>query len=188
MFIVYTPAGGAPEQYDAKTLRVSEVSIVQRTIDMKWAEIKQGLADEDLDAMRGIVWVLKKRTNPSLRWNDFDPGIAEMVSRMDNDEVREYVDHAVLLMAEDPEISPAAVAAAMRELPQACVDPAFAEAQIAAVAAGPKEAEPEAPELTVAETPTSPDQSPSPTSSTPETPTSDSSPTSSTSPPAMSTT
>jgi hypothetical protein len=66
LIIVYTPAGGEPEQYDARSLRTSEASIVQRTIDMKWqAILESGLETDDLDAMRGIVWVLKKRSEPS---------------------------------------------------------------------------------------------------------------------------
>ncbi|MFF8659459.1 hypothetical protein [Streptomyces huasconensis] len=178
MIIVYTPAGGEAEQYDAKTLRVSEVSIVQRTIDMKWGEIKEGLGVEDLDAMRGIVWVLKKRSTPSLRWNDFDPGVTEMVTRMDRDETRDYINNAVQIMTEDPEVSREAVMAALGEVPSACIDPEYAEAQIAAVADGPKEAPAE---QVTPEAPTSPQPSPSPTSASPETSTSDSSPTSSTS-------
>ncbi|MFF3643375.1 hypothetical protein [Streptomyces sp. NPDC002564] len=184
MIIVFTPAGAEPEHYDATTLRVSEVSIVQRTIDQKWGEIQKGLAVEDLDAMRGIVWVIKKRSEPSLRWGDFDPGVTEMVTRMDKQETRSYIDDALRIMAEDPELTREAVMAAMADLPAACVDPEWAEAQIAAaVAEAPKE-EPEPP--TPDEGIPAPSPSPSPTSSTPEMSTSDSSPTSSTSPPAMS--
>ncbi|MGV2914498.1 hypothetical protein [Streptomyces alfalfae] len=183
MIIVYTPAGGEPEHYDASTLRVSEVSIVQRTIDQRWAEIKAGLGTEDLDAMRGIIWVIKKRSQPSLRFSEFDPGITEMVTRMDNDETRAWIDNARAIMASDPEVSMETVAASMEELPGACIDPEFAEALIAELVAGPKEEptveEPQAPEQTP---PQAPQPSLSPTSNTPETPTSGSSPTSSTSP------
>ncbi|CAM5617095.1 hypothetical protein SALBM135S_05881 [Streptomyces alboniger] len=182
MIIVYTPAGGEPEHYDASTLRVSEVSIVQRTIDQRWAEIKEGLGTEDLDAMRGIAWVIKKRSQPALRWAEFDPGITEMVTRMDNAEVRAYVDNAAQILATDPAVSPKAVAAAMEELPAACIDPEFAEALIADLVAGPKEPTVEEPPALEQTPPQVPQPSPSPTSSVPETSTSDSSPTSSTSP------
>ncbi|WP_069885279.1 hypothetical protein [Streptomyces luteocolor] len=184
MFIVYTPAGGEPEHYDATTLRVSEVSIVQRTIDQKWGEIKEGLRVEDLDAMRGIVWVIKKRSQPTLRFGEFDPGVTEMVTRLDNDEARAWIDNTLQIMDEDPEVSRESVVAAMRELPAACIDPEWVEAQIAAVAEGPKE-EPE-PLAPAEETP--PPPQPSPTSASPETSTSASSPTFSTSAPEMSTT
>ncbi|MGW2226792.1 hypothetical protein [Streptomyces formicae] len=182
MFIVYTPAGGEPEHYDATTLRVSEVSIVQRTIDQKWGEIKDGLAIEDLDAMRGLVWVLKKRSNPSLRFSEFDPGITEMVTRMDKQEVRDWVDNSLRVLDSAPEANHEVGMAALREITTVCIDPEWAEAHIAAVTEGPKaEAEPQESPTPVEEIP-APLPSPSPTSPLPETSTSDSSPTSSTSP------
>jgi hypothetical protein len=186
LIIVYTPEGGEPESYDARSLRVSEASIVQRTVDMKWAEIQAGLHEEDLDAMRGVVWVLKKRSQPSLRFGDFDPGIDEMVTRMDKREVTDYVEGAFGMVGTTPELTRERVAHALREIPAAAADPEHAQALIAKLAeADPKDEDlpAEEPETASVEAP-----SPSPTSSTPETPTSDSSPTSSTSLPEMSTT
>jgi hypothetical protein len=181
LIIVYTPAGAEPEHYDATTLRVSEVSIVQRTIDQKWGEIKNGLVAEDLDAMRGIVWVIKKRSQPSLRWGEFDPGVTEMVTRMDNQETRDWVDNMLTAMGEDPELDRDAVLTALREIIPACVDPEWADAYIDTAADGPKaETAPLTPAPPDAETP-APPPSPSPTSVSPEPSTSDSSPTSSTS-------
>lgn len=178
MIIVFTPEGGEAEHYDAKTLRVSEVSIVQRTIDMKWGEIKQGLAVEDPDAMRGIAWVLKKRVNPSLRWSEFDPGVSELVTRMDRDELREYVDGAVQLMVDEPDLDWEQARAAMAEMADACIDPEFARAHMDAVVSSPKDGPDEQPDP--ATPPPAEATSPSPTSPTPETSTSDSSPISST--------
>lgn len=138
MIIVYTPEGGEPEHYDARSLKVSEASIVERTIDQKWPQIKEGLGDEDLDAMRGVVWVLKKRSNPSLRWGDWDPGIEEMVTRLDKREVVNYVTGAVGLAAQDPEVTGEQIAQALRELPAAAFDPAHAEAVIKEMTEDPK--------------------------------------------------
>ena len=178
MIIVYTPQGGEREEYDAGTLRVSEASIVSRTVDMKWAEVQAGLGSEDLDAMRGIVWVLKKRARPTLRFSEFDPGINEMVTRLDRTEVRSWVEEAVATAARNPEVTPEDVATALEELPGAALDPDYARQVIAELTAAPKAPEqpgpPEQPEAAQ-------DPSPSPTSSAPETATSDSSPTSSTS-------
>lgn len=187
MIIVYTPEGGEPEHYDARTLRVSEASIVERTIDQKWPQIKEGLGDEDLDAMRGVVWVLKKRSNPSLRWGDWDPGIEEMVTRFDKREVVNYVTGAVELAAQDPEVTGEQIAHALRELPAAAIDPAHAEAVIKEMTEDPKDdaaqdsqAEPSSPE---------PDEpSPSLTSTSSDASTSASSDTSATSRPEPSTT
>lgn len=184
MIIVYTPEGGQPEQYDASSLRVSEAAIVQRTIDMKWQEIREGLERDDLDAMRGIVWVLKKRSQPSLRFGDFDPGVDEMTSRMDQREVAAYVDNAFAVTENDSEMTSEEVAAfLLGRLPDIAADPEHARALIEARAKGPKDpaeaaaSEPQPTQETPGEDPT-----PSPTSSEPGTSTSDSSPTSSTSP------
>ena len=175
MIIVYTPQGGEREEYDAGTLRVSEASIVSRTVDMKWAEVQAGLGSEDLDAMRGIVWVLKKRSQPTLRFSEFDPGINEMVTRLDNTEVRSWVEEAVATAARNPDVTPEDVATALAELPTAALDPDYARQVIAELTAAPKAPEhPGRPD-------TAQDPSQSPTSSVPETATSDSSPTSSTS-------
>lgn len=186
MIVVYTPEGGEPEHYDASSLRVSEAAIVQRTVDMKWAEIKEGLERDDLDAMRGIIWVIKKRSQPALRFGDFDPGVDEMTTRMDQKEVEAYVDRYFAASETEPDVDREKVAdILMRQLPDIAADPEHAR-MVIEKAAVPKADEPEtgSGQLTEMET----GSSQSPTSSTPETPTSDSSPTSFTSLPEMSTT
>ncbi|WP_030975121.1 hypothetical protein [Streptomyces sp. NRRL S-1824] len=159
MIIVYTPEGGEPEQYDARTLKVSEASIVSRTIDQKWGEIKAGLPDEDLDAMRAIVWVLKKRSNPSLRFAEIDPGVDEMVTRFDRQEVVTYVENALRIRETDPEVTNEQLAEALADFPAAAVDRDHAERIIAEMTAeAPKDPapgdEPTPEETTEAPTPT----------------------------------
>lgn len=148
MIIVYTPAGGEPEQYDARSLLTSEASIVARTVDMKWPAVKEGLPDEDLDAMRAVVWVLKKRSAPTLRFGDFDPGVDEMVTRFDKTEIESWVDSAFGLLGTDPEVTPEGIAHALREVPDAALDSEHARAYIeqrqAEAEAGGKDSAPEA--------------------------------------------
>lgn len=142
MIIVYTPAGGEPEHYDARTLRTSEASIVARTVDMKWNEIKEGLGDGDLDAMRGVVWVLKKRANPSLRFGEFDPGVDEMVSRFDQREVVDYVTRMADIAAKDPDITREQLVDALANVPDGAADRAHAEAVVKEMLEGPKGPDP----------------------------------------------
>lgn len=131
MIVVYTPAGGEPEHYDAKTLLTSEASIVARTVDMKWPEVKSGLVDEDLDAMRGVVWVLKKRHASTLRFGEFDPGVDEMVTRYDKDEAESWFDAAFNLVGTDQETTVERVATALHEAaPGAVADLEHARAYI----------------------------------------------------------
>lgn len=183
MIVVYTPAGGEPEHYDASTLRVSEASIVQRTVDMKWAEVQEGLERDDLDAMRGVVWVLKKRTQPSLRFGEFDPGITEMTTRMDNTEITTWVDNALAAVGDDLSMEEVEQIILGR-LPAVAIDPEFARDLVTSRTRAPKDpvAPPEGSGQEAAPEAAQP-PSPTPTSSTPETPTSDSSLTSSTSHP-----
>ncbi|MFG2144134.1 hypothetical protein ACGFRG_08030 [Streptomyces sp. NPDC048696] len=174
MIVVYTPPDGEPEQYDARSLRVSEASIVSRTTGQKWKDVVQGLQDEDLDAMRAVVWVIKKRSHPGLRLGDFDPGIEEMVTRWDQDETADFVRRAIALADSDPEVTRDDLDEAWRKAIAAAADPAHAEATIKEMTEAPKdEARSPRPQAT--------DPSPSQTSSPPEAAISDSSPTSSTS-------
>jgi hypothetical protein len=184
VIIVYTPKGGEPEHYDATSLRVSEAAIVQRTVDMKWQEILAGLEQDDLEAMRGIVWAIKKRSEPSLRWGDFDPGVTEMTSRMDNDEIERWLDATLQAIDEDAEWEPIERLISSR-IPDVAADPEHALGLLAARSRTPKatagetaDAPPE-PETDAEGEPSSPSQ----TSPTPGPSTSDSSPTSSTSHP-----
>lgn len=187
MIIVYTPEGGEPEQYDARTLLSSEASIVARTIDLKWPQVKEGLAEEDLDAMRGVVWVLKKRHQATLRFGEFDPGVDEMVTRCDKREVEEWVDSAFGISAADPEVTPEQIAHALREVPAAAEDPDHARAYIEKLRAE-AEAEGKGPEpVEAAGSVPEPTTSVTSTSATSEPSTSDSSLTSSTSDPMPST-
>lgn len=144
MIIVYTPEGGEPEQYDVRTLKVSEASIVSRTIDQTWGEIKAGMPGENLDAMRAIVWVLKKRSNPSLRFAEVDPGVDEMVTRFDRQEVVTYVENALQLRTTDPEVTGEQLAEALAEFPAVAADRDHAERIIAEMTAeAPKDPAPE---------------------------------------------
>lgn len=189
MIIVYTPEGCEPQHYDARSLKVSEASIVQRTVDMKWQEILKGLEEDDLDAMRGIVWVLKKRDNPSLRWADFDPGVGEMTSAMDRQEVAAYIDSFVAVNVGDSDITPEVMRQILTSrLPAISVDPEHTRTLIDEKTQGPKgegPAEDNAPPQE--ESAQAADPSPSLTSTGPEPSSSASSPTSSTSLPQEST-
>lgn len=161
MIIVYTPEGGEPEHYDARSLLSSEASIVARTIDKKWPEVKEGLVEEDLDAMRGIAWVLKKRHEPTLRFGDFDPGVDEMVTRFDKKEVENWVRGAFALRETSPDTTLEEIALALRDVPASADDPAHAEALIRELAEGPKAPAPEASTRTASSSSTSASSAPS---------------------------
>ena len=153
MIIVFTPAGGEPEHYDARSLKVSEASIVSRTIDQPWDQVKAGLPNEDLDAMRGIVWVIKKRSQPSLRFGEFDPGVEEMVTRYDKAEIENWVTNAVAI-ARGEGLDEAQTREGLSKVPDAAADPEHAAATIERIVSDPKEPEsPQPPAPSPSETP-----------------------------------
>ncbi|MEU9861333.1 hypothetical protein AB0D99_10675 [Streptomyces sp. NPDC047971] len=141
MIIVYTPSGDEPEHYDARSLKVSEASIVARTIDQTWQQVQAGLPEEDLDAMRAIVWVIKKRSQPSLRFGDFDPGVEEMVTRYDKEEIKNWVTNAVEI-AQGEGLTEEQTRAGLTKVPDAAADPEHARDTIERILAAPKEPEP----------------------------------------------
>ncbi|WP_328739872.1 hypothetical protein OHA91_22755 [Streptomyces erythrochromogenes] len=132
MIILYQPADGEEQQFDMRRLRASEAQIIERTTDMKWSAIKIGVRDDDPTAMRGVVWAMLKRQQPSLRWSEFDPAVDELTSRFDAREVASYAADIVAL-PEDRQ------AGAIAELKAYALDPAGVDDAIAEAADPPKE-------------------------------------------------
>ena len=171
MLIVHTPAGGTPEEFDIRSVRVNEASIVSRTMDTTWKKVKERLFDDDPEAMQAVAWVIKKRTEPSLRLADFNPVADELAVRLDKTEVESWVTEA--MGALDDMATPEQALIVMQPIVDAAVDAEFARDLILRLAAAPKDpavssVETEAPSgKTEASTPTGPDTSASsPTSST----------------------
>ncbi|MFG2589048.1 hypothetical protein [Streptomyces sp. NPDC048438] len=159
MIIVYTPEGETPQYLNAGRLRTSEIQIIERTADRTWDALRDGLKGADVTAMRTVAWVIKKRSEPALRFGAFDPYEDELAVRLDDDEVRRFAEGLMKVYGDQPE----QLADAWDELRDVAFNPETAEAAIEEQTAGPKET------------------GENPASSTPETSTSDSSPTSSTS-------
>ena len=128
MIVVYTPAGGEPEQYDPRTLLTSEAALISSTIDMKWPAVRDALTEDDLEAMRAIVWVLKRREQQGLRYGAFDPGVEELSTRYDRREVENWFSNAFTLGLADPDVTPDQIAAALDGVPDQAADPEHARA------------------------------------------------------------
>lgn len=141
MIIIYTPAEGEPQQLDAGRLRTSEIQVAERTADMPWAEIRQGLQDGNVTAIRTVAWVLLKRSQPSLRYGEFDPFEDELDRKLDRREVERYAEFLAREYRGTDDLD-----AAMAELRATALDEDHAAQVIAeAVAPGPKEADESSP-------------------------------------------
>lgn len=154
MIIIYAPKDGEREHFDARSLRVSEASIVQRLLSRKWGEIEVGVREEELESLRAVAWVVKKRTHPSLTFDDFDPGIEELGMRLDTDEVKAYVQQAIAFAtAANADVTPAQIREALTDLPRLAFDPEHAQRTVEELTADPKV--PASPPPSTSETPTS---------------------------------
>lgn len=140
MIIVYEPEGSEPQPFDAGRgkLRASEIQIIERTADARWPDIKEGVKAGDIHAMRVVVWAIRKRTEPGLRFGDFDPFEGELRSRLDAREVKAYAEALFDEYHENPDD----LADAFNELRDVAFDREDAETAIADVTA-PKDPAPE---------------------------------------------
>ncbi|MFD5370824.1 hypothetical protein [Streptomyces sp. NPDC127103] len=175
MIIVHTPEGGETERFDIRTIRTSEASIITRLIasDLSWPQIKARAGDGDPDALRTIAFVIKKRTAPSLRVEDFDPIADELQVKMDHKEIDVWAELAAERLG--PFDGPIEAARpALSVILDDADDTAYAEATIERLLAGKFPAAPE-------ETDSGSDPSRSEPSTASEPSTSDASRTSSTS-------
>ena len=135
MIICYEPADGTPQQFDVGRgrLRASEIQIIERTAGEPWATVKDGISDGDLNAMRVVVWALLKRSQPALKFAEFDPYEGELYSRLDEREVRGFAEAFVEKYAGEPD----QLAEAFDELREAAAD-AEAAAKVIAEVTAPK--------------------------------------------------
>ena len=141
MIIKYTPADGEPQTFDVGRLRASEIQIVERTADRSWVELKDAMGNGDVNAMRVAAWVVRKRTEPSLRFGDFDPWEDELRAFLDARETRAFAEKLFAKYGADP----AELAEAFDELRDAAADLEVCEQAIADVTA-PKDPAPPEPE------------------------------------------
>ncbi|MGP4048784.1 hypothetical protein [Streptomyces sp. 2A115] len=141
MIIEYTPEGGEPQRFDAGRLRASEIQVIERTAGARWADIKEAMAEGEINAMRTAAWAIKQRTEPALRYAEFDPFEDELRVRLDARETRAYAERIFAKWGSNPDD----LAEAWDELRESTADREACEAAIADVTA-PKELAPAEPE------------------------------------------
>lgn len=142
MIITYSPEGAEPQHLDAGRLRASEIQIVERTADGPWGAIREAMSEGEINALRTVAYVIRKRTEPALRFADFDPWEGELRVRLDAREVRSYAARIFEKYRDNPDD----LAEAFDELRDAAFDQADAEKAIADVTAPKDPAPAEEPE------------------------------------------
>lgn len=142
MIIIYSPEGAEQQNLDAGRMRASEIQIIERTADGRWDAIKEAMSEGDLNAMRVVAWAIRKRTEPTLRYGDFDPWEGELRVRLDTKEVHGYAERLLTKYADQPEN----LAEAWEELRDSAFERADADKAIADVTAPKDPAPAEQPE------------------------------------------
>ncbi|MFE7927784.1 hypothetical protein ACFU6S_03465 [Streptomyces sp. NPDC057456] len=158
MIIIYAPAAGEEQHFDAGPgkLRASEIQIIERTAEGRWPAIKEALSQGDINAMRTVAYVLKRRAEPTLRLGQFDPFEGELRVRLDKQETQAYAEQLFEKYQGTEDLE-----AAFEELRDAAFDREWAESAIADVTA-PKDPAPAEP---LPEPEMVPEAAPSPTES-----------------------
>ncbi|MEU9789113.1 hypothetical protein AB0E27_00565 [Streptomyces sparsogenes] len=121
MLVIYTPAEGEPERYSVDDLSAMESEAIERVTGMEWHEVDQALKKQAPGVMRAVVWVWRKRQQPTLRFSDFDvPGWRKRLkARLEYDDVVTLLPQVRKAAESDEEF-----ADLLEEMRKACDDPA----------------------------------------------------------------
>lgn len=90
MIITYTQDDGAVERLDTDALSALEAAAIEEAMDdVPWRAIEARLQAQDPTALRAIVWAVRRRDNPGLKFADFDvPGWRRRLrARLTRDEI-----------------------------------------------------------------------------------------------------
>ncbi len=78
-------SGSFEAVWDGKTYRVdvtdiarSEWRVLRREYDVTQQEILQGLSELDLDMLAGVMWLVMRRDDPSLKLDDLDLKLSDL--------------------------------------------------------------------------------------------------------------
>jgi len=90
VIITYTQDDGAVERLDTDALSALEAAAIEEAMDdVPWRAIEARLQAQDPTALRAIVWAVRRRDNPGLKFADFDvPGWRRRLrARLTRDEI-----------------------------------------------------------------------------------------------------
>lgn len=97
MIVVYSPKDGAEQSFvfDPDTWSLAEVEEVEALSGKGVPAMTMGLLSGRVGNLRPVLYVYLKRTNPSLRWKDFNPFVSECTIRSSLAEMQETRDRVL---------------------------------------------------------------------------------------------
>ncbi len=106
MILIYTPEGGDKQEwkFSLGRVRVKEREQVELRTNMSWGTIKASLEEESTAALKGLLWMMLRRTHATYRWEDVDFCDEELTLVVEAEDYRrgrkEIEDHPALSRAD----------------------------------------------------------------------------------------
>lgn len=93
MKFVYKPEGAEPREWDFNPARLMnpEVEVIERHTGMAYGEWMEAVSKGSMLALHGLLYVLLKRTTPTLRWTDVQFCLEDLGWELEHDEKVEMV-------------------------------------------------------------------------------------------------
>jgi hypothetical protein len=93
MHFVYAPEGADPQKwpFDPTRLMSPEVETIERHTGMSFGQWLEAVTSSSMLALHGLLYVLLKRTNPTLKWDQVQFCMADLDFELDPDEEAELV-------------------------------------------------------------------------------------------------
>lgn len=139
MIVSYTHEDGTVEKVSTDDLSTIESAAIERVTGHDWTEVERGLRVQDPTAMRAVLWTHRKRSNPPLKFSDFDvpKWKRRLIARLEREEIEDLVEE--LLRDNDKESEREETLHYLRKY---AADPADVDAVVAEQAA-PKDLAPQ---------------------------------------------
>lgn len=79
---------GTKYEFDEKRLMNVEAIAIKRVTSEKlgFVDWMQAVSESDVEAITALVWIVRKRTEPDLRFSDVEFSIVEFIESLESDE------------------------------------------------------------------------------------------------------
>lgn len=97
MIVVYKPEGEAEQSWDLDEVKptFAEAKAAERAGAFAWQQMRAELDDGNLNALQAVVWVLRKRGEPTLKFEDLDDlplgSVETRYSDVEKDFMRDHI-------------------------------------------------------------------------------------------------
>lgn len=91
MQFVYTPEGADPKSWDFDPMKLlsPEAEAIERHTKMTYTDWLDRVSEGSMLALHGLLYVLLKRSDPTLKWEQVQFSLGEVTFELDDDEVHE---------------------------------------------------------------------------------------------------